>query len=186
MNSSIEKEFRIEVNNNDIKRIIDNTLPYSAKKHMVDITCGKYEFDSLKKTGYICRIRKKEKCCFMEVKKYLKDESCIEKSISIFNVADGISFFKLLGLKPYLILDRYRQVRKYGNLKIFIDEITDIGNYIEIEYQNSSRKEAIDFLKRFNLSIDFKPKYGDIVRQKINDDVNIKKKLIKKINEYIC
>ena len=42
-------------------------------------------------------------------------------------------------MEPYLVLDRYREVRKYNNLLIFIDEFDTIGSYIEIEYQESDK-----------------------------------------------
>ena len=102
----------------------------------------------------------------MEIKKYLDNEKCIEKSIKIDTVEDGLEFFKLLDLTQYLVLKRNREIRKYNDLLIYIDRFDDIGDYIEIEYQNSSREEALNFAKNLNIELDFKEKYGDIVRKK--------------------
>ena len=38
---------------------------------MVDLTLGKYGFESLNKTGYICRVRCKNNEFFIEVKNIL-------------------------------------------------------------------------------------------------------------------
>ena len=55
--SSIEKEIRLKINDNDIVRIKNVTDSYKERTRLIDITCGKYEFDSLSKLGYIGRIR---------------------------------------------------------------------------------------------------------------------------------
>ena len=162
----IEEEIRLEVTKDQIKQIKDITKEYKEDTRMIDITCGKYGFDSLSKVGYICRIRQKDSKITMEIKKYLEDEKCIEKSIKIDTVEDGLEFFKLLDFTPYLILKRNREIRKYNDLLIYIDRFDDIGDYIEIEYQNSSREEALNFAKNLNIELDFKEKYGDIVRKK--------------------
>ena len=163
---SIEEEIRLEVTKDQIKQIKDITKEYKKDTRMIDITCGKYGFDSLSKVGYICRIRQKDNNINMEIKKYLDNEKCIEKSIKIDTVEDGLEFFKLLDLTPYLVLKRNREIRKYNDLLIYIDRFDDIGDYIEIEYQNSSREEALNFAKNLNIELDFKEKYGDIVRKK--------------------
>ena len=53
--SSIEKEIRLKINDNDIERIKKVTDSYKERTRLIDITCGKYEFDSLSKLGYIGR-----------------------------------------------------------------------------------------------------------------------------------
>ncbi len=164
----IEEEIRLEVTKDQIKQIKDITKEYKEDTRMIDITCGKYGFDSLSKVGYICRIRQKYDKITMEIKKYLEDEKCIEKSIKIDTVEDGLEFFKLLDLTPYLTLKRNREIREYNDLLIYIDRFDDIGDYIEIEYQNSSREEALNFAKSLNIKLDFKEKYGDIVRKRVN------------------
>lgn len=164
----IEEEIRLEVTKDQVKQIKDITKEYKEDTRMIDITCGKYGFESLSKVGYICRIRQKDSKITMEIKKYLEDEKCIERSIKIDTVEDGLEFFKLLDLTPYLILKRNREIRKYNDLLIYIDRFDDIGDYIEIEYQNSSREEALNFAKGLNIELDFKEKYGDIVRKRIN------------------
>jgi len=54
-------------------------------------------------------------------------------------------------MKPYLYLKRQREVRKFKNLKVFIDEFDLIGDYVEIEYQDCPDvKKELEF--NFNLN----------------------------------
>ena len=87
-------------------------------------------------------------------------------------------------MEPYLVLDRYREVRKYNSLLIFIDEFDTIGSYIEIEYQESDKDEAYKFIELLNLDNKEQDKYGDIVRNLISSDDNLKNKMIKKLERY--
>lgn len=182
--SSIEKEIRLKINDNDIVRIKNVTDSYKERTRLIDITCGRYEFDSLSKFGYIGRIRCKGNSYKIEIKNYQNKDECLEKSLPINSIRDGLDFFKLLNMEPYLVLDRYREVRKYNNLLIFIDEFDTIGSYIEIEYQESDKDEAYKFIELLDLDNKEQDKYGDIVRNLISSDDNLKKKMIKKLERY--
>lgn len=183
--SNIEKEIRLEVNKEQIEKVRNNTELVSAKKRMIDITCGKYGFDSLSKVGYICRVRAKNGKYKLEVKNYLDSEKAMEKSIEIDSVRDGVEFLGLLGMDPYLVLDRYREIRKYNGLTICIDEFQDdIGDYIEIEYQETDRDQAIQFVEEMELTLDLKEKYGDIVKTRLEKDKEFEKKFTKSLNGY--
>lgn len=120
----------------------------------------------------------------IEIKNYQNKDECLEKSLPINSIRDGLDFFKLLNMEPYLVLDRYREVRKYNNLLIFIDEFDTIGSYIEIEYQESDKDEAYKFIELLNLDNKEQDKYGDIVRNLISSDDNLKNKMIKKLERY--
>lgn len=182
--SNLEKEIRLKITNNDIKKIKKITEIYKKKVRLIDITCGKYSFDSLNKLGYIGRIRCNNDDYTIEIKNYQNENECLEKSLSINSIKDGLDFFELLDMKPYLILDRYREVRKYNNLLLFIDEFDTIGSYIEIEYQNSSKEEAIKFIDLLNLNKIQQKKYGDIVKQMISDDDSFGDKMNEILQKY--
>ena len=87
-------------------------------------------------------------------------------------------------MEPYLVLDRYREVRKYNSLLIFIDEFDTIGSYIEIEYQESDKDEVYRFIDLLNIDNKEQDKCGDIVRNLISNDDDLKKKMIKKLERY--
>lgn len=182
--SSIEKEIRLKINDNDIERIKKITDSYKERTRLIDITCGKYGFDSLRKLGYIGRIRCNGNSYKIEIKNYQNKDECLEKSLSINSIRDGLDFFKLLNMEPYLVLDRYREVRKYNNLLIFIDEFATIGSYVEIEYQESDKDEAYKFIELLGLNNEEQDKYGDIVKNLISNDENFKNSMIKMLEKY--
>ena len=183
--SKMEKEIRLEVNSEQIKKIRNNSELVTEKTRMIDITCGKYGFDSLSKVGYICRVRAKSGKYRIEIKNYLDPEKAIEKSLPINSVKDGIEFFELLGMKPYLVLDRYREVRKHNDLIICIDEFQDtIGDFVELEYQESNRTQAIQYINDMGIELDLKEKYGDIVKNKLKEDKEFEENFNKSLNSY--
>ncbi len=60
------------------------------------------------------------------------------------------SLLEALGLKPFIAYTKKRNSWRYGNCTIEVDNITDIGNFIEIEGPD---KETIDnVLKDLNLA----------------------------------
>ena len=75
--SSIEKEIRLKINDNDIERIKNVTDSYKGRTRLIDITCGKYEFDSLSKLGYIGRIRCNGNSYKIEIKNYQNKDGSI-------------------------------------------------------------------------------------------------------------
>lgn len=167
----IEKEVRYEVSKDQIAKILDSSIEYKAKSDMLDITCGYDGFESLKKHGFICRIRQKNGKITLEIKKYLNNSDCYEECITLENVNQGVNYLYLLGMKPYLYLKRQREVRKFKNLKVFIDEFDLIGDYVEIEYQDSPdvKKELEEFINLIGITNAPCKMYGDIVKGRLED-----------------
>lgn len=183
--SKIEKEIRLEVNKEQIEKIRDNSELITERSRMIDVTCGKYGFDSLSKVGYICRVRAKNGKYKIEIKNYLDKEKAMEKSLPVDSVKDGIEFFELLGMKPYLVLDRYRETRKYDGLIICIDEFQDtLGDFVEIEYQEADRNKAIEYINSIGIEMDLKEKYGDIIKNKLEDDKEFEKNFNYSLDAY--
>ncbi|MDO4394627.1 MAG: CYTH domain-containing protein [Mycoplasmatota bacterium] len=171
--SKTEKEIRLKINKNDIEMIKKITKCFKKRERMIDITCGKYGFDSLKKLGYIGRIRYSSEYLKIEIKKYENKNQALEKSIKINSIKDGLEFFELLDMYPYLVLDRYREIRKFNDLLIFIDEFETIGSYLEIEYEN--KLDAIEFINMIGIECIEQEKYGDIYKNKIDNDPKFEK-----------
>lgn len=173
----LEKEVRYLINEKEKKRIIDLTEPYKEKTNMLDITCGYDGFDSYKKYGYICRIRQKGNKKTLEVKNYKNSNECIEQAINLDKVIDGVNYLKLIGMKPYLYLKRDREVRKYKDLKVFIDEFDIIGSYVEIEYQDSKdgKNKVDEFINLVGINGEEQDMYGGIIKDKLEKDKEFKK-----------
>ena len=173
----LEKEVRYAINHKTKKKIIENTSLFKERMEMLDITCGYSGFDSYAKYGYICRVRQKGDKKTLEVKNYSSSNECVEQTISLDKVSDGVNYLKLIGMKPYLYLKRYREVRKYKDLKIFIDEFDIIGDYVEIEYQDSknAKSELSEFINTVGIKGTPEDMYGGIVKDKLENDKEFEK-----------
>lgn len=183
----IEKEVRYKVDKDMIKKVKEISKLISEKQKQLDIVLGFYGFESLKKSNFICRVRKKENRTSMEIKKRIKNGNFEEYNINIDEVSTGIDFFRALGMKPYLYIKKTRQEMEYKGLKIFIDNVEMLGDYIEIEFQNiyDYKKILNEFLKLAGIKSNTEPLYGDIFKNKILADSKFKELFNKKIEEYI-
>lgn len=186
---NIEKEVRYVIDGEQIGKIIKITNPYKEKFESLDITFGKEGFESLSKFGYICRIRQKGKNIVLEIKKRISNtKDWLEQEIKIESVNEGYNFYTLMGLTPYLYLKRKREIRKYKDLKIFIDEFDILGNFVEVEYQDSKhyKTELNEFLNKVNIKGTDQPLYGDIVKKKLEDDTNFRNEFNKELQNVLA
>ena len=183
----LEKEVRYKISNKQKEKIIGCTKPFKDKTEMLDITLGYDGFNSYSKYKFICRIRQKGNNKTLEVKNYKNKNECIEQSIKLEKVSDGVNYLKLIGMDVYLYLKRFREVRKYKGLKIFIDEFDMIGDYVEIEYQdsNNAKEELNEFIKLISIKSDPQDMYGGIVKDKLENDSEFKKNFERNLNRII-
>ena len=182
----LEKEYRYSVNNKIIENIRKISKVIEKEQYQIDLTFGYDGFESLYKFGYICRIRKKGEKQWLEVKRMQDDSSFIETKIYIDKLKDGIDLFYAIGMKPYMYMIRKREIFKYNNLKIFIDDVDLLGKFVEIEFQDETNKENIDnFLKIVGIYSEKMPLYGDIINEKLKNDNNFKKKFDNKLKEIL-
>lgn len=181
----LEREVRYKIDNKAWDIVLRHTEPFKPQIHTLDITFGAYGFESLAKTGRIFRIRQKGESISLEVKERSANNSWLEGKIKLESVKQGFEFLKISGLEPYLYLKRNREVRKYGNLKIFLDDFDLIGKFVEIEFQDSELKEVEKFLELCSISSAPQPLYGDIVKILLEKDNNFKREFERELNNYI-
>ena len=184
----IEKEVRFKIENkSEIKKIELETEEIQGKSETIDLVLGWKGFESLDKYGFICRVRKKNDEIYLECKKKIEETIWNESKIKLQEFKDGVNFLSLIGMKPYLYINRKRQIRKYKDLKIYIDEVDMLGNFIEIEFQEAlNEKERIqEFLRHFNIKNREQKLYGDIFKEKIETDTNFKAEFEKKMKLFI-
>ena len=180
-----EKEVRYRIDNSMKDLIIKNSEPYKLSTHTLDITFGAFGFESLAKTGRITRIRQKGETILLEIKARESQNSWIEEKIKLDSVEQGFNFLKLSGLEPYLFLDRDREVRKYKNLKIFLDNFSLLGDFVEIEYQDGNRADAEEFISLCGIKGESQPLYGDIVKELFLKDKNFKESFETTLNKIV-
>lgn len=184
----IEKEIRFKIESDSkIKEIELETEEIQGKSETIDLVLGWKGFESLDKYGFICRVRKKNDEIYLECKKKIKDNIWNESKIKLKEFSEGINFLSLIGMKPYLYINRKRQIRKFKDLKIYIDEVDMLGSFIEIEFQEAqNEKEQIqEFLSHFNIKNIEQKLYGDIFKEKIETDINFKAEFERKMKYFI-
>lgn len=184
----IEKEVRYRViNKQKIEKIIANTEELESRNNVIDLVMGWNGFNSLNDYGFICRIRKKNENIKLECKKRVSNEEWNESSIGLSTIKEGYDFLSLLGMKPYMYINRYRQVRKYKDIDIYIDEVDMLGDFIEIEYQNTdNEKEQIEsFIESFGIDSEKQKLYGDIFRERVENDKEFQKEFNSRLLEFI-
>lgn len=184
----LEKEVRYRINDEEtLQKIKYITTPKEEKKKNIDLVMGRDGFNSLEKYGYICRIREKDNKIFLQCKKRVNENEWNEAKINLNNFNEGYQFLSLIGMKPYLYLNREREVRKYGNLLIFIDVVDLLGTYVEIELQEA--EDPLQKLQEFLQEVGIKDKreklYGDIFKEKIENDKNFKMKFKENLNKLV-
>ena len=181
----IEKEIRYKITDTKINKILsDNNIKTNSIK-MLDIVLGKDGFNSLEKYGYIVRIRQKNENLMLEMKQRIDKNEWLETNIPLNNIKDCYNILKTLGLEAYLFIKRDRMKFNINNLKICIDNVSLIGKYIEIEYQESNEEELKIFIEKYNLKGSGEPLYGDIFKEKVENDIKFKEKFIKELNKII-
>lgn len=176
-NMEIEKEVRYKLEDKKIiEKIIDTTNLIEKRKKNADLVMGWSGFNSLDKYGFICRIRQKNNQIFLQSKKRINKYEWEEAKINLNSFKEGYQFLCLIGMKPYLYINREREIRRKGNLKIFIDEIELLGTYVEIELQESEnpQKELSEFLKEVGIKDNKQKLYGDIFKEKIESNSEFK------------
>ena len=184
----IEKEIRFKIESDSkIKEIELETEEIQGKSETIDLVLGWKGFESLDKYGFICRVRKKNDEIYIECKKKIKDNIWNESKIKLKEFREGVNFLSLIGMKPYLYINRKRQIRKFKDLKIYIDEVDMLGSFIEIEFQEAqNEKEQIqEFLSHFNIKNIEQKLYGDIFKEKIETDINFKAEFERKMKYFI-
>ena len=183
----IEKEIRYKANEEIIKKIRDISKLIQEKQTQIDIVLGFYGFDSLNISNFICRIRQKGNLTFMQIKRKLEDGVFEEYKLEIDNVSKGVEFLKAIGMKPYLYLKKDREVREYKGLKIFIDNVDLLGDFIEIEFQDIENCNKIidEFLNIVEIGKEPQPLYGDIFKEKILKDNIFKEEFEKRLQEIL-
>ena len=184
----IEKEIRFKIESDSkIKEIELETEEIQGKSETIDLVLGWKGFESLDKYGFICRVRKKNDEIYLECKKKIKDNIWNESKIKLKEFREGVNFLSLIGMKPYLYINRKRQIRKFKDLKIYIDEVDMLGSFIEIEFQEAqNEKEQIqEILSHFNIKNIEQKLYGDIFKEKIETDINFKAEFERKMKYFI-
>ena len=183
---NIEKEKRYLIDDSQYQLILKNTTPVDPECDTLDITFGYEGFNSLNQYGFVCRIRQKKNKTVLEVKKKM-NEGWLEQEVKINSISEGINFYTLLNMKPYMFLKKKREIRQFKNLKIFLDKVDLLGCFVEIEYQDSihSKEEIQAFKKIVKIDSPEEDLYGNIIMKKMQEDLGFKNNFEKNLTNLI-
>ena len=157
----MEIEIRAKVD--DLKKIEQRVIELGAEfvkqKKQVDVYYG--EIDLIKKLGYSFLIRVRSE----GDKKYLTYKGAETKIDGVweeyeFNIENDVTakaMLSAMGLDKVIEVNKSRKEYKLENLTICLDDIADLGLFIEIESQDDDDINKIklnDFMKKLDITED--------------------------------
>jgi adenylate cyclase, class 2 len=84
--------------------------------------------------GNVLRIREQNEKVLFTLKRNITNElDCIEKEVIVSDSAVLADIIDLLGYKEYVQVQKIRQKSKYHDYEICVDDVKDLGSFIEVE-----------------------------------------------------
>jgi adenylate cyclase class 2 len=105
----------------------------------------------------VLRIRVQGKRIIFTLKKNRNNElDCIEKEVDVNNKKKLEDIIELLGFKKTVEVHKKRIKTKYHDYEICLDEVKDLGSFVEVEKMSDEdgekiQKELFNFLKTFGV-----------------------------------
>ncbi|MBW2996044.1 class IV adenylate cyclase [Candidatus Woesearchaeota archaeon] len=178
----IEVEIKARISNvDDIKKKLNQIRAKFLKtEKQIDKVFGHPRFlDSEKKIiegGFVARIRVVDDNHTLEFKEILRQNGGVEIKSELKDLNTGVEFLNKLNFKEKFTVSKSRDHYSYNNFAICLDNVKQLGNFIEIEKivtsseeKENARKRCLDLLNTLapNSEIEDK-KYGDLIQEKIN------------------
>ena len=131
---------------------------WERKKRQYDQTYYRKEFmDTNSEKEIFLRIRQEDNNNhILTLKQILNNMEVIEYESTIGNPDEIIKMIQLIGFEEYVTINKLRTEGKLNNFSICIDEVDDLGEFLEIEMlveDNCERETAKKDLQKFLLSI---------------------------------
>jgi adenylate cyclase, class 2 len=117
---------------------------------------------------FIARIREKNNKKFLEFKEVNRRGPCMEFNSDLANLESGLNFLNKLDFKKAFTVSKIREIYKYLDFEICLDDVDQLGLFIEIEH-SQSMQDCQNLLKIIapDAVIENK-KYGDLMQELIN------------------
>lgn len=118
--------------------------------------------------SFIARIREKDDNKSLEFKEVNRGGICMEFNSPLASLKSGFNFLEKLDFKKAFVTAKVREIYKYKNFEICLDNVKYLGYFVEIEHPKSLKK-CQDLLKIIapDAVIENK-KYGDLMQELIN------------------
>lgn len=163
----MEIEIRAAINNlTEIEsKILEKGAILFKEKQQEDVYFG--EMCLYEKIGYsfMMRVRDEEGNIFLTYKgaRTNKDGEWEEYEFPVENKLSAVEMLKSMGLEKIVQISKKRKEYKFGDFSICLDNIEELGNFIEIEYLSSDADEGKRRLMK--LARDFNIGDEDIIQK---------------------
>lgn len=126
--------------------------------------------------GLVARIRQVDNSARLEFKEIIRQGGGFEIEVNLDNVDFGIKLLEKLDFNESFVVSKIRDIYKYNDFEIAIDQVEQLGSFIEIEKMVSSkeeidrtRQECVKLLKQISPDAQItNEKYGDMMQNIIN------------------
>ena len=130
--------------------------------------------------GLSARIRQVNNSSKLEFKEIIRQGGGFEIEARLDNVDSGIELLEKLDFKEAFVISKIRDVYKYNDFEIAIDQVEHLGNFIEIEKMVGSKEEidkargdCLELLQQISSEAEItNEKYGDMMQNIINKNKN--------------
>jgi len=181
---NVEVEIRSKIDDfTKIKEALDKIgANFIKSERQVDKIFGASKFlDSEHKIiegGIVARIREVNEKRTLEFKEILRQKGGIELSCEVPSIELGEKMLKKLDFEEAFTIKKSRESYSYKDFTICLDNVEQLGNFIEIERITSTdeeskkdeiRKECLDLLETLAPGSEIEArKYGDLMQELIN------------------
>lgn len=182
MNIEVEIKARIK-DFNDIKKILQEIGAGFAKtENQIDKIFGASKFlDSEHKIvegGIVARIRENNGKRTLDFKEILRQKGGIELICEIPSIELATKFLNKLDFEEAFTIKKTREVFSYQDFTICLDEVEQLGKFVEVEKvisnekeKDKTRQECLEFLNKLAPEAQIEDKkYGDLMQDIINQN----------------
>lgn len=125
---------------------------------------------------FVARIREKGDKRWLEFKEIKRTGAGLEFSSPLASIESGFNFLEKLDFKKAFTVSKLRELYKYQDFEICLDNVDTLGLFLEIEHSNREDndesevlKKCRDLLKIIDPEAVLEPKkYGDLIQEAIN------------------
>ncbi len=176
----IEVEIRAKIKSIDDVKSSLSDAKFIEKKKQVDRVFGHPKFldkdTKIIEGGLSARIREVNDRVKLEFKEIKRHGGGFEIGSNLSNVEFGLKFLEKLGFDEAFTVSKIREVYEYQGFEICLDQVEQLGNFIEIEKMVNTedeiqevRKACIDLLNKISPEAEIlDAKYGDMMQDIIN------------------
>ena len=179
----IEVEIRARIKNRDElqKKLKEIGAIFDKTEKQVDRIFGHSMFLSsdnmIIEGGLSARIREIGDKKTLEFKEIFRQKGGIEIEADLSAVEIGLKFLEKLKFKEAFVVSKLREIYLYNNFTICIDNVDQLGNFIEIEKmvkseedESQARIECLKLLNNLSPNVEIENrKYGDLIQEILND-----------------